>query len=82
LSNAITSREQHDQLFGQTETQRNPGAAVPQDFHIQDRDGGQRGDSKAERAALLGKADRDIKSDLREPTPVRNEVPHKRWVNE
>jgi hypothetical protein len=79
VSNSPNNREQSTKI-DLTPTQQNPGAAVPQDFHIEDRDGGQNGDSAAERAALLAKADRDIKSDLREPTPVRNEVPHKRWV--
>jgi hypothetical protein len=80
MPNSPTAEQ--DALFIQTHTQLNPGAAIPEDFKIEDRDGGQRGDTNAERAALLAKADRDIKSDLREPTPVRNEAPHRRWVSE
>ena len=80
MSNSPTNREQ-SQLIELTPTQQNPGAAKPTDFIIEDRDEGQRGDSKAERAALPAEADSDIKSDLREPTNVRNEVPHKRWVS-
>ena len=74
MSNSPTNREQ-SQLFVQTPTQLNPGAARPEDFIIEARDGGQHGDSKAERAALLAEADNDAKSSLREPHPIRNEVP-------
>jgi hypothetical protein len=66
-----------DQLIEQTPTQRNCGAAKPSDFKIEDRDGGQRGDTTAERAALLAEADDNAKSSLREPIPDRNEVPHR-----
>jgi hypothetical protein len=74
MSNASTNREQ-DQLFQQTPTQLNPGAAKPSDFIVEDRDGGQRGDSETERAALLAEADRDAKSSLSALLPDRNEVP-------
>jgi hypothetical protein len=79
MSNSPNNREQ-SQKIDLTPTQENPGAARPEDFIIEDRDEGQRGDGKAERAALLAEADKDAKSNLREPTPTRNEVPHKRWV--
>ena len=81
MSNSPTSKEQ-DELFLQTPTQLNPGAAIPEDFKIEARDGGQHGDSKAERAALLTEADDEAKSNLRAPTSVRNEAPHRRYVNE
>jgi hypothetical protein len=74
MSNAKTNREQ-DQLFQQTPSQLNPSAAKPSDFIVDDRDGGQRGDSKAERSALLAEADNDAKTSLRAPVPDRNEVP-------
>ena len=64
-------REQ-DALFEQTPTQANPGAASPHDFIIEDRDGGQCGDSPAERAKLTGE-------NAVRPIPVRNEVPHSRY---
>jgi hypothetical protein len=79
VSNNPKNTEQ-SQVFIQTPTQQNPGAAIPEDFKIEARDGGQKGDSAAERAALLAEADDSAKSSLREPTPVRNEVPHKRWI--
>jgi hypothetical protein len=81
MSNSPTNTEQ-SQLLVQTPTQLNPGAAKPSDFIIEARDGGQRGASMAERAALLAEADSDAKSNLREPLPDRNEVPHRRYVNE
>jgi hypothetical protein len=68
----MSNSPDQDQLIEQTPTQRNPGAAKASDFIIQDRDGGQRGDSKAERAALLAEAD-----GLGQPIPDRNEVPHR-----
>jgi hypothetical protein len=71
----MSNSPDQDQLIEQTPTQRNPGAAKASDFIIEDRDGGQRGDSKAERAALLAVADSNAKSKLREPVPDRNEVP-------
>jgi hypothetical protein len=67
MSNSPNNREQ-SQKIELTPTQQNPGAAIPQDFKIEDRDEGQRGDSKAERAALLAEADNDAKSSLRDPT--------------
>jgi hypothetical protein len=78
MSNSPNNREQST-LLEQTENQRNPGASRPEEFKIEARDGGQHGDSAAERAALLAEADNDAKSSLREPTPVRNEVPHTRY---
>jgi hypothetical protein len=80
MSNSPNAEQ--DALFIQTPTQLNPGAAIPEDFKIEDRDGGQSGDSKAERAALLAEADDDAKSSLREPVPVRNEVPHTRYFSD
>jgi hypothetical protein len=53
----MSNSPDQDQLIEQTPTQRNPGGAKASDFIIEDRDGGQRGDSKAERAALLAVAD-------------------------
>jgi hypothetical protein len=70
MSNSAKNKEQ-DQLVEQTPTQRNPGAARPTDFNIENRDGGQRG------AALLAEADADSKSRRGEPIPERNKVPHK-----
>ena len=78
MQNSPTAEQ--DALFIQTSTELNPGAAIAEDFIIEDRDEGQRGDSKAERAKLLGEADDDAKSSLREATPTRSEVPHKRWI--
>jgi hypothetical protein len=71
----MSNSPDQDQLIEQTPTQRNPGAAKASDFKIENRDGGQRGDSKVERAALLAVADSSAKSSLREPVPDRNEVP-------
>jgi hypothetical protein len=76
----MSNSPEHDQLIEQTPTQRNPGAAKASDFIIEDRDGGQRGDTNAERAALLAEADSSAKSSLREPVPDRNEVPLTPWV--
>ena len=81
MSNSPTNREQ-SQKIELTPTQQNPGAANPSDFIIEPRDGGQHGDTAAERAALLAEADDSAKSSLREPTPVRNEVPHTRYFND
>ncbi len=75
MSSAPKNQEQST-LFEQTPTQANPGAAKPTDFIIEARDGGQRGDTNAERAALLAEGD------IYKPTPRggllpdRNEVPH------
>jgi hypothetical protein len=76
MSNSQNNKEQNA-LFTQTPTQLNPGAAKAADFVVQERDGGQRGDTKAERAALLAEADNDGKSKLNEPIPERNKVPPK-----
>ena len=54
MSNSPTNREQ-SQKIELTRTQQNPGAARPEDFIVEARDGGQHGDSKAERAALAGR---------------------------
>jgi hypothetical protein len=81
MSNSPNNHEQ-SQKIELTHTQQNPGAARPEDFKIEARDGGQHGDSAAERAALLAEADDSAKSSLREPTPVRNEVPHTRYFND
>jgi hypothetical protein len=78
MSNSPKNHEQST-LLEQTENQRNPGAARPEEFKVEARDGGQHGDSVAERAALLAEADNDAKSSLREPMPTRNEVPHRRY---
>ena len=66
---------EHSELIAQTPNQINPGPAKPTDFKIEDRDEGQRGDSKAERAALLELSDKSAKSKRGEPIPDRNEVP-------
>ena len=66
---------EHSELIAQTPNQINPGAAKPTDFKIEDRDEGQRGDSKAERAVLLELSDKSAKSERGEPIPDRNEVP-------
>ena len=66
---ANSTNKEQDQLIALTTTQQNPGAAIPEDFKIEDRDGGQRD------AALLADADADGKSKLGEPIPTRNEVP-------
>jgi hypothetical protein len=58
----MSNSPDQDQLIEQTPTQLNPGAAKASDLKIEDRDGGQRGDSKAERAALLAVADSSAKS--------------------
>jgi hypothetical protein len=75
LSNSPSNREQ-SQKIDLTPTQQNPGAARAEDFKIEARDGGQHGDSTAERAALL--AEREI--DAKPSPPDRNEVPHKRLL--
>jgi hypothetical protein len=49
----MSNSPDQDQLIEQTPTQLNSGAAKARDFKIEDRDGGQRGDTQAERAALL-----------------------------
>jgi len=77
MSNNPENRDQ-DALFEQTPTQLNPGAASPHDFQIEDRDGGQCGDSAAERARLSAEANADNISKINEPIPTRNEVPHRR----
>ena len=66
---------EHNQLIELTANQQNPGLAKPSDFVVEDRDEGQRGDSKAERAALLELSDKSAKSKRGEPIPDRNEVP-------
>jgi hypothetical protein len=77
MSNSPNNREQSLKIE-LTPTQQNPGAARPEDFKIEARDGGQHGDSTAERAALL--AEREI--DAKPSPPDRNEAPHKRWASE
>jgi hypothetical protein len=57
-----------------TEAQQNCGLAKATDFVIEDRDGGQRGDSKAERTRLLKKADHRAKTTLGTPIADRNDV--------
>ena len=74
MSNSPQNKTQ-DQLFSQTPTQLNPGAAKATDFKIEDRGPGQCGDTKAERAALLAEADIDGKSKLGESIPERNSIP-------
>ena len=81
MSNSPTNREQST-LLEQTENQRNPGAAIPGDFKVEDRDGGQHGDIKAERAALLAEADSDAKPKLGRPRPGLNLVPNRRISEE
>jgi hypothetical protein len=68
---------EHSELIAQTPNQINPGAAKPTDFKIEDRDEGQRGDSKAERAALLALSNsrKGNMSTRGEPIADRNEVP-------
>jgi hypothetical protein len=73
----MSDSPQQDELVEQTPNQVNCGAAKASDFIIEDRDGGQHGDTKAERAALLGHADKHTASTLDEPIPDRNEVPHR-----
>ena len=75
MSNAPNNREQST-LLEQTENQRNPGAAHPEDFKIETRDGSQRGDTKAKRAALLAESDIYKPRPRGKPLPDRNEVPH------
>ena len=75
MSNSPKNKEQ-SQLFIQTPTQLNPGAARPETFVIEDRDGGQNGDSAAERAALLAEADNDAKSSLRPHPCSQRSAPH------
>ena len=77
MGNSPNNREQ-SQKIELTPTQQNPGAARPEDFKIEARDGGQHGDSNAERAALLTEHEIDAKPSL----PIRNEVPHTRYFNE
>jgi hypothetical protein len=77
VSNSPSNREQ-SQKIELTPTQQNPGAAKPTDFVIEARDGGQHGDSNAERAALL--TEREI--DAKPSPPDRNEVPHTRYFND
>lgn len=79
MSNSANNREQNAR-FAPTPNQINPGAAKASDFVIENRDGGQCGDTKAERAALLAEADSDAKTSLRAPVPDRNEVPVDPWV--
>lgn len=69
----FTISPQHDELITLTPNQQNPGAARAEDFKIEDRDGGQHGDTPRERAALLAEGDSDRKA--RQPIPVRNQVP-------
>ena len=66
---------EHSELVSLSANQQSPGLAKPTDFIIEDRDEGQRGDSKAERAALLELSDKSAKSERGEPIPDRNEVP-------
>lgn len=61
-----------DKLIEPTPEQLNPALAKATDFIIEDRDGGQCGDSKAERMALLQQADSDGESKLGSPIPDRN----------
>jgi hypothetical protein len=72
LSNAAKNREQLTPIE-LSPNQINPGLAVPGDFQIEDRDGGQCGDTKAERAALLAQVEHANK-----PIPERIEVPPSR----
>lgn len=81
MSNNPSNAEQ-SQLIELTQTQQNPGAARPSDFKVEDRDGGQHGDTKAERAALLAEADSDGKSARGEAIAQRNEVPDRRISDE
>ena len=76
MSNSPNNPEQST-LFVQTPNQLNTGLAKATDFKIDERDGGQRGDTKAERAAVLADADSDGKRLLGTPIPDRNEVPRK-----
>jgi hypothetical protein len=74
MSNSPSNKSQN-QIIELTPSQENPGAARPTDFKIEPRDGGQYGDSLAERARLLAEADSDGKRELGRPIPERNEVP-------
>lgn len=75
MSNSPKNREQST-LLEQTENQCNPGAARPEDFKIEDRDGGQSSE------ALLAEADADGKSRLGAPIPERNSIPSRRISDE
>ena len=75
MSNSPSNKSQN-QVIELTPSQQNPGTARPGDFQIVARDGGQHGDTAAERAKLLAEADRDGKSALGSPLPDRNKVPH------
>jgi hypothetical protein len=68
---------EHNQLVELTANQQNAGLAKPTDFIIEDRDEGQRGDSKAERAVLLALSNsrKGNMSTRGEPIADRNEVP-------
>jgi hypothetical protein len=81
MSNSPTNTEQSQPGANSHTTQPRSGQTIRLHF-IEARDGGQRGASMAESAALLAEADSDAKSNLREPLPDRNEVPHRRYVNE
>jgi hypothetical protein len=65
---------EHSELVSLSANQQSPGLAKPTDFKIEDRDGGQTGDTKAERAALLALSGKDNTTTLGEPIPDRNEV--------
>ncbi len=66
---------ERDTLVTLTPNQQNPGTAKATDFVIEDRDGGQCGDSPAERAKLLREAQNAPgKSRLGSPLPDRNNI--------
>jgi hypothetical protein len=78
MSNSPQNAEQST-LTEQTENQRNPGAAHPSDFKInEDRGPGQDGDTASERAKLLAEANSDNASEFGRAIPLRHEVPHRR----
>lgn len=77
MSNSLSNKEQN-QVIQLSPTQQNCGAAKPTDFKIEERNGGQHGNSKREFAALLAEADSDGKSQLGEPLAERNAVPARR----
>jgi len=76
MSNAPTNREQSTLLI-QTPNQLNPGAAKPSDFPVEVRDGGQTGDTAAERARLLRESDYLKPRPRGDELPDRNKVPSK-----
>jgi hypothetical protein len=68
MSNHPNNKEQ-DVLIDWAGNKSNPGAAKPEEFRIEDRDGGQCGDSEAEYQRLLRES-----NSTGAVTPTRNDV--------